>query len=266
MSSYLWRNKFTLHVTQIPQLQTSSHWFSWAVNINKLFLLCREISNKITLLIDHRTDISDIEYRISIVLDITNDDGDDSEAPTLLLHVKYPEDYPDIAPELSISAPPNAPIHPYFDVSADKTALLASLESTIEENIGMAMVFTLVSTLKDSAEQLVAERQSAAREQQEQRILAQEREENKKFHGTPVTPETFATWRVTFRKEMEEEKSKEDEAEEAAEKKRNRGRETEVRLTGKQLWEQGLAGKVEEEYEDGEGDDLPVSEMEKVKV
>lgn len=117
----------------------------------------------------------------------------------------------------------------------------------------MAMIFTIVSTLKDSAEQLVAERQAAARHEHEQKLLALEREENKKFHGTPVNPETFKAWRETFRKEMEEVRAKEDEAEEAAEKKKNRGKETVVQLTGKQLWERGLAGKVEDEEDDEDG-------------
>ena len=116
----------------------------------------------------------------------------------------------------------------------------------------MAMVFTIVSTLKDNAEQLVAERQASARHEAEQKLLAAEREENKKFHGTPVTPETFKTWREAFRKEMEEMKLKEEEADEAAEKKKNRGKDAVVQLTGKQLWERGLAGRIDEDDDDEE--------------
>jgi ubiquitin-protein ligase len=212
------------------------------------------------------TDISESEYRISITLDVSNDDGDDSEPPIVSLHVRYPDHYPDEPPILDIFPAPNSQAHPYFDVSSDKVQLLSSLKDTVEENMGMAMVFTLVSTLKDLAEQLIAERQAAAREEHEQRILAAEREENKKFHGTPVTPETFAKWRLEFRREMEEMKDREEEAEEAAEKKKNRGKETVERLTGKQLWERGLAGKVEEEYYEEDDDGLPVGGVEKLKV
>jgi hypothetical protein len=128
----------------------------------------------------------------------------------------------------------------------------------------MAMIFTLVSTLKDNAEQLIAERQAGARHEHEQKILAAEAEENKKFHGTPVTPETFKTWREGFRKEMEELRKKEEEAEDAAEKKRNRGKDAVVQLTGKQLWERGMVGKVDEDEEDD--DSLPVEEVENLKV
>jgi hypothetical protein len=211
-------------------------------------------------------DISDVEFKLSITLDVTNEDGDDSEAPSMILKVKYPDGYPDEGPILDISAAANAPTHSLFDVASDKDHLLASLTATIEENLGMAMVFTLVSTLKDSAEQLISERQAKSREQHEQRILAAEAEENKKFHGTPVTPETFAKWRVEFRHEMEELRNKEEVEEEAAEKKKNRGKEAIERLTGKQLWERGLAGKVEDEFEEGEDDDLPTVGLEKLKV
>lgn len=183
----------------------------------------------------------------------------------MLLHVKYPENYPDEAPILDISSPPAAPAHPYLNVESDKDRLLSSLSETIEENLGMAMVFSLVSTVKDLAEQLVAERQAAARAEHEQRILAAEREENKKFHGTPVTPETFQKWRIQFRKEMEELKTREAEAEEAAEKKKNRGKDTVVGLTGKQLWDRGMAGKAEDDYDDGD-DGIPVSEIQDLKV
>lgn len=118
----------------------------------------------------------------------------------------------------------------------------------------MAMIFTIVSTLKDNAEQLIVERQAANRLQEEMKLLAVEREENKKFHGTPVTPETFATWRETFREEMESQRATEEEAEEAAEKKKNKGKDAVVQLTGKQLWERGLVGKVDEEEDDEEPD------------
>ncbi|KAG4440011.1 hypothetical protein IFR05_004525 [Cadophora sp. M221] len=208
-------------------------------------------------------DISDTEFRISVLLDITNDDDDDSEPPTVILQVKYPEDYPEEPPTLDLLPPPNAPTHTYFSVASDKDSLLDGLKETIEENMGMAMIFTIYSTLKDNAEQLVAERQAAARAVHEQKLLAAEQEENKKFHGTPVTPETFTSWRRDFRKEMEEVRVREEEADEAAEKKKNRGKDTVVQLTGKQLWERGLVGKIEEDEDE---DDALLAEVEKLKV
>jgi len=129
--------------------------------------------------------------------------------------------------------------------------------------VKMVLIFTLVSTLKDNAEQLISERQATARDKHEQKLLAAEREENKKFHGTPVNPETFRSWREGFRKEMEEMRIREEEAEEAAEKKKNRGKEPQIQLTGKQLWERGMVGKLEDDEED---DTLPTEGLQKLKI
>ncbi|CAM1507098.1 Fc.00g067390.m01.CDS01 [Cosmosporella sp. VM-42] len=202
------------------------------------------------------TDISDTEYRISIALDIL--DEEDEEPPTMLLQVRYPENYPDEPPRLDILSPPNAPLHEHFNVAEDRNVLLSSLDETVQENLGMAMIFTVVSMLKEAAEQLVQERKDVVAQEKEEALLAAEREENKKFHGTAVTPESFLKWRDGFVKEMEELRQKEDD-ERLAELKRSKVKE--VKLTGKQLWERGLAGKVEDE-----DDDVPIEGVEKLKI
>jgi len=63
---------------------------------------------------------------------------------------------------------------------------------------------------------------------------------------------------------MEALRIKQVEEDEAADKKRNRGKDIVVQLTGKQLWERGLAGKAEED--DFEGDDGLVEDVEDLKV
>lgn len=153
--------------------------------------------------------------------------------------------------------------HELFDIEEDRERLIDALNDSIEENMGMAMVFTLVSTVKDEAEQIIQERQAVLMQEHVKRVMAIEAEENKKFHGTPVNIETFAKWRDAFRKEMDDIEQAEREVEEAAEKKRNRGKETEVKLTGRQLWESGMAGKADE---DDDLEDTAVAAMEKVKV
>lgn len=179
----------------------------------------------------------------------------------MLLTVRYPEEYPDKAPLLELAAPQNSTPHQYLNVAEDKDQLLQGLESTIEENLGMAMVFTLVSAVKEAAEQLVEDRKQAAARAHEEAILAAEREENKKFHGTPVNRETFLKWREQFLKEMEEARLKEEE-ERAAEQKKAKIKEP-VKLTGKQLWERGLATAGQE---DGDEDGVPTEDIQKLKV
>lgn len=180
----------------------------------------------------------------------------------IVLRVQYPEDYPDVAPNLDISNSPNHPKHKHLDVHEDKARLLESLLPTIEENMGMAMIFTLVSTLKDSAELLISERQQSAQAIRDVEAAKAEEEENKKFHGTAVTRETFLKWRAEYNSEMEEAGRRRIEEQELEDKKRRIVKE-EKRLTGKQLWERGMVGKVDEEEQDDEEDvDLSVKGLE----
>lgn len=127
----------------------------------------------------------------------------------------------------------------------------------------MAMVFTLVSTLKDGAELLISERQAATQAIKDVAAAQAEEEENRKFHGMAVTRESFLEWRARFRKEMEEEENKKREEKEAEDKKRKV--KAEERLTGKQLWEKGLVGKVDEDGDEGL-DGLEAIEQLKVKA
>lgn len=123
------------------------------------------------------------------------------------------------------------------------------------------MIFAIVSSLKEAAEQIIQDRKDVVVKQQEEVARAIEREENKKFHGTPVTAETFMQWRDGFMKEMNEQKQKEED-ERLAELKKAKVKEP-VKLTGRQLWERGLAKGGEGEDDE---DDIPEEEMEKLKV
>ncbi|KAL2810467.1 RWD domain-containing protein [Aspergillus granulosus] len=214
---------------------------------------------------DEITDVSDTSYRISITLDAPENDDQEAEPPVLVLEVSYPEEYPDVAPELEISVPPNAPKHPRLDINEDHDRLLDALQPTIEENMGMAMVFSLVSALKESAELLMVERVNAVHAELEMQAAKAEEEENRKFQGTAVNRETFLVWLGKFKKEMEEEEKRLREEKEAEEKKANKkaGVKEEKRLTGKQLWERGLAGNAD--FDEEEEDGIPAA-VEKMKI
>ncbi|PHH61846.1 hypothetical protein CDD81_7774 [Ophiocordyceps australis] len=221
---------------------------------------------------DEITDISESEFRISVTLDVPGDEADNEEddalqPPQFVLHVRYAQDYPDAPPRLDMLAPPGALASPhrYFSVSDDREQLLAGLESVMEENLGMAMIFTLVSALKEAAEQLIMDRRAVTAAEIEQSRLAAEREENKKFHGTAVTPESFLKWREAFIKEMADKERKQEE-ERLAELKRAKVKEP-VKLTGRQLWERGLAGKGEDGDDDDDADDgPPIEGVQKLQV
>ena len=186
--------------------------------------------------------------------------------------MSYPEAYPDVAPHLDITTIPNAPRHPLLDVSEDKTVLLQSLDEVVKESLGMAMIFTLVTTLKESAEQLILDRKAALEARKDQELLQAEEEENKKFYGTVVTRERFLEWREKFVAEMAEKERLEKEEKEMEERKKKSGsgKVEERKLTGRQLWERGLVGKVDEddEAQEGQGDDAAsaIDAVEKLKI
>lgn len=213
---------------------------------------------------DEIHEISPTEFRISIALDSGRHEDDETEDPVLILNVKYPEEYPDVAPVLDITQPPNTSKHEHLDIQDDKYRLLESLQETIEENLGIQMVFTLVSTLKDAAEQLMAERQSEVQAEMDAAKAKAEEEENRKFEGEKVTRESFLKWSEGYKKELEAEKQRAAEVQEAEDKKK-RGPKEEKKLTGRQLWEMGMAGKVMDE-EDDEGEDIDVDRMKGLSV
>lgn len=178
----------------------------------------------------------------------------------IYLEVSYPEEYPDVAPQLNISSPPNAR-YQRLDIQEDRDQLLESLQETIEENMGMAMVFTLVSALKESAEALMLERANAVQIEREKVAAKLEEIENAKFRGTPVNRETFLEWMAKFQKEIADEEQRQKEEKEAEDKKKRSGKE-EKKLTGRQLWERGLAGKGD--YDEEDEDAMPT--IDKLKV
>ncbi|KAL8729335.1 MAG: hypothetical protein Q9166_004832 [cf. Caloplaca sp. 2 TL-2023] len=172
-------------------------------------------------------------------------------SPTLLLTITYPPSYPDEPPILDLSLPPDAPKPPHLDLSTDRAYLLSSLTTTIEENLGMAMIFTLVTVLRENIESLILERVASIQKEKDREAEEADAKENAKFHGEKVTRESFLRWREGFRGEMEKMEQEERVRREIVEMK-GKGGKKEEKLTGRELWEKGLVGKVEEDEEMGE--------------
>ena len=112
------------------------------------------------------------------------------------------------------------------------------------------MIFTLVTTLKESVETLISDRLNAVQEAEEAEKRKEEEKEDEKFHGEKVTSERFLEWRERFGKEMEERRAEEERKEEEESKRGAKAKKDEVKLTGKELWERGMVGKEAEEEEE----------------
>ncbi|KAI4114443.1 MAG: hypothetical protein LQ345_004780 [Seirophora villosa] len=165
---------------------------------------------------------------------------------TLLLTVTYPSSYPDEPPFLDLSLPPSAPKPLHLDLTLDRAPLLSSLTPTITENLGMAMVFTLVATLQEEIEKLIRDRIAAVQKAKDREAEEAEVKENAKFHGERVTRESFLAWREKFQAEIAAREEDEERARKEGES-RVRGAKKEDKLTGRELWEKGMVGKETEE-------------------
>ncbi|KAL6717816.1 Protein gir2 [Lecanora helva] len=215
-----------------------------------------EITGQIsrTLVQDHvidrvLLDLSETSFRVSIALDVPDQD-EEVGRPTILLTVSYPPSYPDEAPDLTIDPPSDGPKHPHLNPRDDAPHLLSTLSTTISESLGQAMIFTLITALKDSAEALITTRLDDVQAEADKERARAEEAENAKFHGEAVTRESFLAWRQRFGEEMEREREERRRVEEEGKSKREIRREgEEVKMTGKMLWERGLVGRVEEEEE-----------------
>ncbi|KAF0497669.1 RWD-domain-containing protein [Gigaspora margarita] len=105
-----------------------------------------------------------------------------------------------------------------------------------QDSIGMAMVFTLLSSLKDSLTTFVIERQEQRRQAEEDRIRKEIEAENAKFQGTKVTIASFLEWKENFEREISE---KEKATKSLAVLKKEEMKKH--KLTGRQLFEQDEA-------------------------
>jgi len=123
----------------------------------------------------------------------------------LLLKVHYPPEYPDVVPDLA------------FEVidgelsAAEEEDLLEGLRTLGEESLGMAMVFTLVSHLREALATVVADRIERQRKVERDRALAEEEAEAARTRGTPVTTASFLEWKEKFNKKMKLKATQEEE-------------------------------------------------------
>lgn len=185
----------------------------------------------------------------------------------ITLTVTYPPNYPDEVPILEVNHPKDAPKFDHLSFPEYGPGLIATLDETIQDSLGAAMIFTLISTIKDSAESLIASRVAAVQAEIDKAAVQAEEKENAKFHGEAVTRESFLAWRKNF---IEEQRKREEEQEKKAEESMTRGRKLvkeEKKITGRELWERGLVGKIDEEGdEDGEGEKDALAGVERLAV
>jgi len=126
----------------------------------------------------------------------------------------------------------------------------------------MAMIFTLVSILKETLEELLvsheAKEKEAVRlaEEREKKRLREEVEvQIKGLRRTPVTYELFLEWKRTFDAWKEAEKKKGNDVENVRGKNKEKEKREEGRLSGREVF-QRLKAETDEGFDEGEEDGL----------
>uniref|UniRef100_A0A2M3Z8I9 RWD domain-containing protein n=1 Tax=Anopheles braziliensis TaxID=58242 RepID=A0A2M3Z8I9_9DIPT len=115
----------------------------------------------------------------------------ETEGLSCKLLFTYTEKYPDTAPLVEIEDPEN------FQDGYEQE-LLEHIHKTIEENLGIEMIFSLVSSAQEWLNVKYDELKNAAETAKEEAKRKVDEEEMKKFEGTRVTVETFMAWKTQF--------------------------------------------------------------------
>ncbi|KAG2522537.1 hypothetical protein BBO99_00005959 [Phytophthora kernoviae] len=186
---------------------------------------------------DDFTKLSDdpLSFQVRVV---PNQDGKNNFV-AMTLKVDIPATYPDVEPTLEIILNKGLSDRQHKEMKE-------LLTQQIEENMGMAMMYTLCEAVReylvennregnDGSEHQEMLRRMETRKKKEDKVEAEKEEEamarsqeKRVFHGTPVTVETFAVWKEKFEAEMQTtpKTSVKDEAS--------------AKLTGRQLWNKGM--------------------------
>ncbi|GCB80718.1 RWD domain-containing protein 1 isoform X2 [Scyliorhinus torazame] len=162
-----------------------------------------------------------LENPTSFTITVTSDTGENEETVEATIQFTYIEQYPDDPPIFEIIGQENLQ-------KSDVADIITLLNEQIQENIGMVMIFTLVTAVQEKLNEIVD--QIKWRKEEEKLLKEKEAEEVEKaiFHGTLLSIENFLSWKAKFDAELAEIRRKRQKEEEQAGK---------VKLTGKQLFE-----------------------------
>lgn len=163
--------------------------------------------------------ISDKEFRIAVY----PEEQDEENPRALSLHVTYTPHYPDELPEYEIETLEGQVQSSYFN------KIVESVKNVAEDSIGMAMIFSMVLTMKEELDNIVLDVKRAEEDIINEARRKEEEAEQAKFMGTKVTVESFMEWKRKFDLEM---------AQKDAVATAQRIKELKGKLSGRQLFEQ----------------------------
>lgn len=137
-------------------------------------------------------------HNFTIKVSVQNHDPheDDPIDLSVVLGFTYTEKYPDQAPVMEV-------IDCTDNLDGQQITILTDLlQDQAEENLGMVMIFTLISAVQERLNLMVDEMKQFRIDEADRKKREDEEAEMKRFEGTRVTIETFLTWKTKFEAEM----------------------------------------------------------------
>ncbi|KAK0149482.1 RWD domain-containing protein 1 [Merluccius polli] len=149
---------------------------------------------------------------ISFTITVTSDAGENDETVEATLKFTYVEKYPDEPPEWEIFSRENLE-------DGDEEEILTLLQQQVcavsglhlltvpllaEENLGMVMIFTLVTAVQEKLNEMVDQIKNRREEEKVRQEREAEEAEKVAFQGTVVTIENFLAWKARFEMEVAE--------------------------------------------------------------
>jgi len=156
-------------------------------------------------------------FQVSIACEPEKPEDEDCKVYARL-QFTYVDTYPDDPPVIEVRS------YEGMD-DTDAENLQEFLHQEAQENLGMAMVFTLVSAAQEKLIDFMDKLKNKKEDEKLRKEKEAEEAERKKFTGTPVTLETFVAWRRAFEQEVMQNKNTKEEN-------------FKGKLTGRQLFEQ----------------------------
>ncbi|XP_022905603.1 RWD domain-containing protein 1 [Onthophagus taurus] len=134
-------------------------------------------------------------YKFSIPIKTEAFESESDGGLSCSLVFTYTAKYPEEAPIIELDEGEN--------ISQEyERKLLDYLQTQIEENLGMVMIFTLVSSAQEWLNVKWDDIKKARDEEAQKRLKQEEEEELKRFEGTRVTVESFLNWKTKFYEDM----------------------------------------------------------------
>ncbi|KAG9125680.1 hypothetical protein FRC07_006650 [Ceratobasidium sp. 392] len=182
-----------------------------------------------SIFIDELTKISDDELQIVV----EPEEGAVESDLKVLLNVRYTPEYPNEVPELELE-----PEEGDLEESEIKE-LIEGMKTLGEENLGIAMVFTLVTHLREALVTTIQKRIAKENEIEQEKERQIMEAEAARTRGTPVTVESFAAWKIKFMTEMKALQEREDEErlKTLTPKERDEWKKAKTKPSGRQLFE-----------------------------